>query len=129
MVQKLIELGAKVSIFDIDNVGLQQLQKTYSGVNCIHCDIADYDQVVQATRRYHEEFGAADILINNAGILYSEPLIKLGGSGLQKHDAKMWNKVIAADLSSVFYMTACVVEKMVQTRTKGVVVNISSVSA
>jgi 3-oxoacyl-[acyl-carrier protein] reductase len=29
----------------------------------------------------------------------------------------------------VFYMTVCIVEKMITTRTKGVVVNISSVSA
>jgi 3-oxoacyl-[acyl-carrier protein] reductase len=41
----------------------------------------------------------------------------------------MWNKVLAADLSSVFYMTVCVVEKMITTRTRGVVVNISSVSS
>ena len=37
--------------------------------------------------------------------------------------------MLAADLSSVFYMSSCVVEKMVTTRTKGVIVNISSVSA
>jgi 3-oxoacyl-[acyl-carrier protein] reductase len=41
----------------------------------------------------------------------------------------MWNRVLAADLSSVFLMTLCVVEKMITARTKGVIVNISSVSA
>jgi 3-oxoacyl-[acyl-carrier protein] reductase len=74
-------------------------------------------------------FGSADILINNAGILYSAPLVKIAPSGTEKHDVEMWNKVLAADLSSVLYMTACVVEKMIIARTKGVIVNISSVSA
>jgi 3-oxoacyl-[acyl-carrier protein] reductase len=41
----------------------------------------------------------------------------------------MWNKTLATNLNSVFYMTACIVEKMIVTRTKGVIVNISSVSA
>jgi 3-oxoacyl-[acyl-carrier protein] reductase len=45
------------------------------------------------------------------------------------HDPEAWNKVLAANLTSVFYMTSCVVEKMISTRTKGVIVNISSVSA
>jgi 3-oxoacyl-[acyl-carrier protein] reductase len=41
----------------------------------------------------------------------------------------MWNKVIATNLSSVFYMTVNVAEKMVLSRTKGVIVNIGSVGA
>src|SRR6266566_3801792 len=72
---------------------------------------------------------AADVLINNAGILYSKSLIKITPEGVVRHDPTMWNKVLAADLSSVFYMSSCLVEKMVTTRTKGVIVNISSVSA
>ena len=73
--------------------------------------------------------GAADVLINNAGVLYSAPLVKITPAGVERHDVAMWNKVLAADLNSVFFMTVCVVEKMITTRTKGVIVNISSVSA
>jgi len=40
----------------------------------------------------------------------------------------MWEKVIRTDLSSVFYMTVHVVEKMMQTD-KRVVINISSIAA
>src|SRR5260370_22314000 len=36
---------------------------------------------------------------------------------------------MAADLNAVLYMTSCIVENMVATRTRGIVVNISSVSA
>jgi 3-oxoacyl-[acyl-carrier protein] reductase len=129
MVEKLLENGTAVTVFDLNAAGLNELREKESSVNCVECDVSDYEQVTKATAQYHEQFGAVDILINNAGILYSEPLIKLTSEGVTRHDAAMWNKVLAADLSSVFYMTVCVVEKMITTRTRGVIVNISSVSS
>jgi len=129
MVDKLVAHEAAVTVFDLNPAGLDELRKQQTSVNCVQCDVSDYEQVGAATSRYHEEFGAADVLINNAGILYSEPLIKITPEGIARHDAAMWNKVLAADLTSVFYMTACIVEKMITSRTRGVIVNISSVSA
>ena len=129
MVEKLLENGTAVTVFDLNAAGLNELREKESSVNCVECDVSDYEQVTKATVQYHEQFGAADVLINNAGILYSEPLIKLTSEGVARHDAAMWNKVLAADLSSVFYMTVCVVEKMITTRTRGIIVNISSVSS
>lgn len=129
VVDKLVSKEALVTIFDLNAKGLEELREEQQSVHCVACDISDYEQVVAATTRYHERFGVADVLINNAGILYSAPLIKITASGIEKHDVAMWDKVLAADLSSVFYMTICVVEKMVATRTRGVIVNISSISA
>lgn len=129
MVDKLIANDAAVTVFDLNVAGLDELSKQQSSVNCVQCDVSDYEQVIKATNQYHEKFGAADVLINNAGILYSQPLIKITPEGAVRHDAVMWNKVLAADLSSVFYMTACIVEKMITTRARGVIVNISSVAA
>ena len=129
MVEALVSCNAAITVFDLDVQGLEQLQNDHREVNCVECDVSDYDQVIKATGRYHEKFGAAEVLINNAGILYSAPLVRISSSGVERHDVAMWNKVLAADLSSVFYMTVCVVEQMIATRTNGVIVNISSVSA
>lgn len=129
MVEKLSAKGARVTVFDLDAGGLQQLAESLNVIACVECDVSDYEQVVAATTSYHDQFGAADVLINNAGILYSAPLVRVGSAGVERHDIDAWNKVLAADLNSVFYMTACIVEKMITTRTRGVVVNISSVSA
>ncbi|MDQ3803231.1 MAG: SDR family NAD(P)-dependent oxidoreductase [Acidobacteriota bacterium] len=128
-VERLVSRGAEVTVFDLDAAGLEELGRGGGVAGCVACDVSDYAQVVAATARFHEERGAADVLVNNAGVLYSAPLVRLTPSGIERHDAAEWNRVLAADLSSVFYMTACVVEKMVATRTRGVVVNISSVSA
>lgn len=129
MVDKLVENEAAVTVFDLNVEGLDDLRNQHGNVTCVECDVSDYDQVSAATGRYHEEFGPADVLINNAGILYSAPLVRLTAEGAVRHDADMWNRVLAADLSSVFYMSSCVIEKMITTRKRGVIVNISSVSA
>lgn len=128
-VERLVARGAEVTVFDLDAAGLKDLGRSSGVASCIECDVSDYAQVVAATNRFHEERGAAHVLVNNAGILYSAPLVRITPSGVERHDAAEWNRVLASDLSSVFYMTACVIEKMVATRTRGVVVNISSVSA
>lgn len=127
LVDALAAKEASVTVFDLSEEAFAGLEQ--QGVSCLRCDVSDYGQVSEATRAYHEGHGAADVLVNNAGILYSAPLVRMGASGLERHDAEMWNKVLAADLSSVFYMTLCVVERMITTRTKGIIVNISSVAA
>jgi 3-oxoacyl-[acyl-carrier protein] reductase len=129
MVGRLVSRQAAVTVFDLDLQGCADLQTENPEVRCVQCDLSNHDQVVEATDRYHKEGGAADVLINNAGILYSAPLVRISESGVERHDAEAWNRVIQNDLSAVFFMTACVVAKMVAARTKGVVVNISSVSA
>jgi 3-oxoacyl-[acyl-carrier protein] reductase len=91
--------------------------------------VSNHAQVVSATARYHEMAGSADVLVNNAGRLYSAPLVTMTASGVERHDASAWDQILTADLSSVFYMTACIVQRMVATRTRGVIVNISSISA
>ncbi len=129
MVHRLLDRGALVAVFDADQPGLQELKAAQPEVECVSCDLSEYAQVAAATAGYHDRFGPADILVNNAGILYSAPLISISPAGIGRHDAAAWDRVLATDLSSVFYMTVCVAEKMVTTRTKGVIVNISSVSA
>lgn len=129
IVEKLVARDAVVTVLDRNADGLKELKSHSAAVNCVECDVSNYTQVVSLLDDYHKKFGAPHVLVNNAGILYSEPLIRITPSGVERHDAAAWDKVLANDLSSVFYMTACAVEKMIATRTKGVVVNISSISA
>jgi 3-oxoacyl-[acyl-carrier protein] reductase len=129
IVARLLEAGASVCVFDVDSQAPSALAHDFPTVHCVTCDVADHAATAIALARYHEGFGAADILVNNAGILYSAPLLRVTDKGLEGHDPVMWNKVIAADLTSVFNMSVGVAAKMVTTRTKGVIINISSISA
>ena len=129
MVEKLLARQAVVTVLDLDQGGLDALKATHDQIHCVYCDVSEPDQVHAAAAEYQREFRAPDVVINNAGILYSAPLVRLGTAGVERHDVAMWNKVLAADLSSVFYVTAAFVEAMIRTRTRGVIANVSSVSA
>lgn len=128
-VEKFLARNARLAVLDIDTAGLRDLERHHPEVECIECDVSNHERVVEATRQYHDAGGAADVLVNNAGILHSEPLVRFSASGVERHDITTWERVLAADLSSVFYVTACVVQEMIATRTAGVVANISSVAA
>ncbi len=129
LVIQLIEKQARICVFDIDKDGLTQLKGSHSELDTVECDLTNRSLVEAAVVSVQERLGSIHGLVNNAGILYSEPLVKLSPSGTQKHDPSAWNKVIAANLTSVFHMTSCVAELMIMTRTKGAIINISSVAA
>jgi 3-oxoacyl-[acyl-carrier protein] reductase len=129
MVDRLIDKGAAVTVFDLDVAGLDALKTEQPQVHGVECDLANSDQVEAKVDEHFEALGATDVLINNAGILVSAPLVSITSNGIEKHRADLWQRVLSSDLSSVFYMTSSVVAGMIRTRTRGLVINISSVSA
>ena len=62
-------------------------------------------------------------------VLKDQPLISISSKGLQKHKISLWKKILDTNLSSVFYMTSNVVEKMSLKKTKGIIINVSSISS
>jgi 3-oxoacyl-[acyl-carrier protein] reductase len=129
VVEQLRALGAEVTVLDLDAAGLEALARDCPGVEVIVCDVADEAQVAAAMATFHGRHRAADILVNNAGVLHSAPLVRFAEGRLERHGLAAWNRVIASNLTSVFLVASHVVERMVASRTKGVIVNISSVSA
>jgi 3-oxoacyl-[acyl-carrier protein] reductase len=126
---RLLAEGAEVAVIDKDASALSLLSKELPSVGCVTCDISNFAQVRATAEGYHAQFGAADVLINNAGLLYSAPLLRIGQAGVEQHSREMWDAVIAANLTSVFNVTVCFAERMVISRRKSVIVNISSISA
>ena len=101
--------------------------KNGNAIKLFNCDLTNKNEVQSSVDAFLKDFGSIDILINNAGVLHSEPLIGLKEGKIVKHSIEMWNKVITLNITSVFYMSRCVSENMIKARTKGVIVNISSV--
>lgn len=129
VVEKLISEEAQVGVFDINIIGLDALKERFPQIITYECDVTNADWVEESVNKCFNEFGQIDVLINNAGLLYNSPLVQFAAGGIKKHDIAMWNQVINTNLSSLFYMTVNVAEKMLQKRTKGVIANISSVCA
>lgn len=91
------------------------------------CDLSDAADAERKIEIFHERFGAFDAVVNCAGLIANSPLISFVEGRLIHHDFDLWDRVISSCLSSAFHVTACTVLKMVGSRKKGVIVNISSV--
>ena len=129
LVEVLIAEGANVGVLDIDEAGLGRLKKDFKEVLCISCDVSDSKKVKEAVEEFSSTFKTIDILVNNAAIIYSSPLVSIAPGSVKMHDVNMWDKVISTNLSSVFYTSSAAVEKMISTRTRGVIINMGSIGA
>ena len=130
LVEGLLQDGAEVGVFEKDSASCEGLAEDFSGkLRVWECNVSDAAQVEKAVSLAHESGFEPDVLINNAGIIHSEPLVSLGKKDDRIHSRESWRRVLSADLDSVFYVTSCVVDGMLQRRCKGVVISISSISA
>ncbi|KAB2847250.1 MAG: SDR family NAD(P)-dependent oxidoreductase [Melioribacteraceae bacterium] len=117
----------KIIVLDINDEKFPALQE--KGIECYKCDVTDYLQTVSVTDEVFASYPEIGIVINCAGSIFSAPLINLLTKEDKKHKAEDWDRVIKINLSSVFYVTSCSVEKMIAKRTKGLIINVSSVSS
>jgi len=122
----LLQNGFTVVIFDINQKKLDDIDNKYIKY-CV--DITDYDSVENIINEIIIKYKSIDVLVNNAGVIYSEPFINIMNPKNMKHSYESFQKNLNINLNSVFIMTSNVVEKMVLKRTKGVIINISSISA
>lgn len=122
----LFQLGAKVVVADRDAEALAALP---AQMGRYQLDVTRPDEVRTAVTEITKQYGNIGILVNNAGVIFSEPFVNIMNPAGMMHDYQRFRDSITVNMDSVFIMTAAVVEKMVMTRTKGAVVNISSISA
>lgn len=104
---------------DILNRLCEELHQTY-GITALPLtgDISSYPAVCEMFARVKEHFGGADILVNNAGISHIGLLSEM--------EPEEWQRILAVNLSSVFYCCKLAVPYMVQKKC-GKILNISSV--
>lgn len=81
-------------------------------------NIGDYSYVEKLFQEIKEEFGGADIVINNAGNSHIGLLSDMS--------AEDWHRIIDVNLSSVFYTSKLAIPYMVSNK-RGKIINISSV--
>ncbi len=119
----LVEAGAVVVVFDKDEGKLKQLPDT---IQSVVVDVTDPMSLQHAVNNIVSLHARIDILVNNAGVIYNEPLINITKTE-RKHSYESFKRILDINLSSVFLMGSIVAEQMIIKRTKGTIINISSI--
>ncbi|MFZ0574514.1 MAG: SDR family oxidoreductase [Candidatus Cybelea sp.] len=110
--ERLVQEGARVSI-----VSRSAPRVTPSQVFRARADVCKEDEVRRAFQECREANGAIDILVNNAGIVESATLTRTS--------SKMWDRIIATNLTGTFLCTREVFAEMTNAKW-GRIVNVAS---
>ena len=114
--------GARVVCVDVDGDNAQQCAAaiTARGGQAlgVTCDVTDERQVEAMVAQAREAFGAADVLVNNAGIL--------GGQSVLDMPLERWQRQLAVNLTGTFLCTKHAARLMVERGTRGSIIVIVS---
>ncbi len=115
--QRFLAEGAKVVFSDL--VLDESIKQYGEQATFVPCDVADSAQVKNLVQAAVEKFGRLDIMVNNAGI---------GSFGdITELTDEAWQKVIAVNLSGVFYGLRAAAQQMKEQKIAGSIINLSSI--
>ncbi len=119
------EAGAKISISDVDEDGLQETHATIisMGAACRMslCDVSDETSVKEFVTATAAEFGSLDIAFNNAGV--SGDMSKTADQSIDG-----WQQVIDINLTGVWLCMKYELQAMLAQNTGGNIINTASVA-
>ncbi|MBN1584282.1 MAG: sorbitol-6-phosphate dehydrogenase [Anaerolineae bacterium] len=124
LVQRLAAEGCHVVVADLNLEGAEQTaagiaETTDRRAVAVKVDVTDESQVEAMVQRAVDEFGRLDILVSNAGILFSD--------AIDEFEVKRWQAVINVNLVGYMICTKHAVRAMKQ-QGSGVIVQINSKS-
>ncbi len=114
----LVDKGAKVTICGRNQ---ERLESTAAelGAAMQFVDVTDHDQVTTAFRAAESDYGAIDVLINNAGSAESRPFSKM--------DNDVWERMMSVNLDGVYYCCREAIGGMLESGS-GCIVNVASIA-
>jgi len=126
--QRFIEEGAKVVICDVNtDAGAAAIAELGPNATFYQVDVTDRQAVQEWVDAVVEEYGRVDVLVNNAGVLRDNMLVKVKDGELVKQMPEdEFDLVIAVNLKGVFNCTQAVAPYMIK-QGGGVILNASSV--
>jgi 3-oxoacyl-[acyl-carrier protein] reductase len=125
--------GANVALLDLNaadlNPAVEECAALGVRARAYAVNVAAEDQVSGALDGVVADFGALDVIVNNAGIVKDALLLKVkDGAVVGKMSLAQWQAVIDVNLTGVFLCAREAAERMVKLAKGGVIVNISSIS-
>lgn len=132
--KRLVEAGAQVAAGDVNEAGLAALVEETKGakgkVHTRKLDVASESDVGTFVDWASGAMGGLTGLVNNAGILRDGLLVKVDREtgAVTKLSRELWQQVIDVNLTGATLMVRDTVAKMVETKQRGVIVNMSSIA-
>ena len=122
IVERFIQSGAKVVIWDIDETEAKKAVSKISSKNLIYqiVDVTNLESISETLIEIEKLLGKIDILVNNAGIAGKNTTVA-------DYPIDEWNRVINLNLNSVFYCSKAVVPFM-EKNNYGRIINIASIA-
>lgn len=117
--------GAQVAIAarsrdQVEQVAREVADQSSSKALAVVCDVSDVASIESMFAGVTERFGRGpDIMVNNAGIAESAPIVRT--------DDELWHRHLAINLSGTFYCMRAVLPEMIE-RGWGRVINIASIA-
>ncbi|CAH2106443.1 unnamed protein product [Euphydryas editha] len=111
---ELWRAGANIVALSRTRTHLESLQSEYPSIEIVDVDVADWDK----TREVIESLGHFDALVNNAAIAICEPFLTCSAAD--------FNKTFDINVKAALNISQVVARKMVENKTPGSIVNISS---
>lgn len=120
--ERLVDLGHRVALVDVNGDAVQTMANAMPGAIAIQCDVSQPASVDACARTIAQTWGHLDVLINNAGISPSHR-----GRSLAVEDTGIdeWHRVIGVNLTGTFLMCRALLPLM-KPRGWGRIVNFSS---
>lgn len=133
MAEAFAAQGAKLALVDLNEERLQAAvalcEKLGGQARSYKINIANEAEVEQLFNQVVTDFGGLDGLINNAGITRDGLMVKAKDGEIQKRmSLQEWQMVIDVNLTGVFLCGREAASKMIELGSKGVIINISSLS-
>jgi NAD(P)-dependent dehydrogenase (short-subunit alcohol dehydrogenase family) len=115
--------GAKLVLADVVEEGGNRTLKIVQDLGAqalfVKCDVSKWSDVEAAVAKAVQAYGRLDCAFNNAGI-------EGEGSDTHKCSEENWARVIAIDLTGVFYCMKAELNQMLKQNSGGAIVNTSS---
>ena len=123
MAEGLAEAGASLMVLARRDQWLTPTVQEFRarGFRCegMLCDVADVDNVQSVVDRTIEIYGQIDILMNNAGVTWGQPI--------EEHSLEKWNMVLQINLTGAFLFSQRAGREMLKRRS-GNIINVASIA-
>ncbi len=104
---RFLQEGCAVCILDRDDKGRERIRRQLADLaGTVDADVADLKQVQAAINDAVTIMGGLDVVVNNAGISIRHKFLDI--------TAEEWDKVIAVNLTGVFYVAQTAARHMVE---------------